>query len=337
MMPPKRDTATGEERRLGIEIEFAAILPRDAARIVQERFGGEIVELNPHRFQVTGAEGGDYLIELDARQAHPNENLDDTALAKLSADWPWLEGLAARIREWDAEAGRLIGEAGANLIPSEIVCPPIPISNLDQVEALYRDLESAGASGTDDGPLYAFGLHMNVEAPDLTVEALCPILQAYLLLSPWLREDIKVDPTRRIFPYIDQFPAGYIAKICDPDYEPSMDEMIGDYLDFNDTRNRELDMLPLFAHLRPARVRAAVDDPRVKPRPAFHWRLPNARFGGDNAGPLAELRRWLTVENLAADALALAAANARYQRLADWPLSDDIPLLAHSLAEAHRP
>lgn len=337
LKPPRGQTADGVERRLGIEIEFAAILPRDAARIVQARFGGEIVELNPHRFQVTNAEGGDYLIELDARQAHPNEHLDETTLTKLSAEWPWLAGLAGRIREWDAEAGRLIGEAGANLIPSEIVCPPIPWSKLDSIEALYRDLEGAGAAGTDDGPFYAFGVHMNVEAPDLTVDPLRAILQSYLLLSPWLREDIKVDPTRRVFPYIDQFPTGYVAKVCHPDYTPSMDEMIADYLDFNDTRNRELDMLPLFAHLRPARVRAAVDDPRVKARPAFHWRLPNARFGGDDAGPLAEWRRWLTVEALAADALALREATTRYQRLADWPLSDDIPRFAHSLAEVHRP
>jgi hypothetical protein len=332
LTPPKRETVSGSLRRVGVEIEFAAILPRDGARLVQARFGGEIEELNPHRFQVSGASGGTFMVELDARQAHPNEDLNLEPIQRLGREWPWLSGLADRIIEWDAEAGRLIGEAGANLIPSEIVCPPLPWTDLDDVEALYRDLEAAGASGTDDGALYAFGLHMNVETPDDTAATLLPLLQAYLLLSPWLREDIKVDPTRRIFPYIDTFPAGYLAKVCHPDYAPSLDEMIDDYLDHNATRNRELDMLPIFANLRPARVHGIVDDPRVKPRPAFHWRLPNARFGGPEAGPLAEWRRWLTVERLASDSTALAGANARYQRLADWPLSDDIPKLSRDLA-----
>ena len=58
-------------------------------------------------------------------------------------------------------------------------------------------------------------------------------------------------------------------------------------------------MLPLFAWIDEDRVRTTIDDPRIKPRPTFHYRLPNAQVS-DSLWSLAEdWNRWVVVETLA--------------------------------------
>lgn len=332
LSPPRPTVSDGRPRRLGIEIEFAALQPRDAAQLIADRFGGTVRQDDPHRYRIDTDADGPFTVELDARYAHPNQKLD-----KIEDRRPWLADFANWIREIDTEAARLIGDVGADLIPCEIVCPPLPWTRLDDLESLYRSIGNAGAEGTGDGLLYAFGLHMNIETASLDAASIAPVLQAYLLLSPWLRSDIRVDGTRRVFPYIDPFPSAYLKRVCDPGYAPDTNRLISDYLDFNDTRNRELDMLPIFAELRPARVMRAVDDPRVNARPAYHWRLPNAEFGSREAGPVAEWRRWLTVERLAEDGVGLKRACARFQALDPLSFDDSAERLARDLGEAYKP
>ena len=61
------------------------------------------------------------------------------------------------------------------------------------------------------------------------------------------------------------------------DYPATADRLIDDYVRFNPTRNRPLDMLPVLACLDRERTLAAVEDPHLtKPRPAFHYRMPNS-------------------------------------------------------------
>ncbi|MDF1748861.1 MAG: amidoligase family protein [Alphaproteobacteria bacterium] len=330
--PPSPTTDGTTERRVGVEIEFAALKPQKAAQLVADHFGGTVVEVDAHRYEIRDGSEEVFLVELDAHYAHPNDKLHDVGERK-----PWLSDMANWLRDLDVEASRLIGDLGGDLIPCEVVCPPIPWSRLNLVEDFYRALHQAGAAGTDEGLLYAFGLHMNIEVTGESTDDILPTLKAYLLLSSWLRSSIQVDGTRRIFPYIDPFPSGYVKRVCAPDYNPDINGMIGDYLSFNPTRNRELDMLPLFSHLRAARVSRAVDDPRIKARPAYHWRLPNALFSGQQAGPLAEWFRWLTVERLAADQEGLDSACEAFQNLSPLPLTDDLELFSCHLAEAYRP
>jgi hypothetical protein len=332
LSPPRAARPDGAQRRIGIEIEFAALRARDAAELVSARFGGALRQLDPHRYAIEETGHGVFTVELDAQYVHPNERLET-----LEVDRPWLAELAEVVRSVDSEASRLLGDLAGDLVPCEIVCPPLPWTRLGEIETLYRDLGTAGAAGTDSGLLYAFGLHLNVETAGDAVEDLLPVMKAYLLLSPWLRDDIRVDGTRRVFPFIDPFPGGYARRVCDPAYTPDMNRFVSDYLAFNDTRNRELDMLPILADLRPARVQSAIDDPRIKPRPAFHWRLPNALFGAATAGPIADWHRWLTVERLAEDTRALDEACARFQRLDPLPLSETPRRLAQELAEEFRP
>jgi hypothetical protein len=95
-------------------------------------------------------------------------------------------------------------------------------------------------------------------------------------------------------------------------------ELIDDYLAWNPTRDRELDMLPLFAHLDPDRVARGASRHKVKARPAFHYRLPDSRIDEPGWGVVLDWNRWVQVERLAADRARLdAMAGAWLARGAD--------------------
>jgi hypothetical protein len=111
-----------------------------------------------------------------------------------------------------------------------------------------------------------------------------------------------------------------VRRVVDPDYWPSRAELIDDYLAANPTRNRALDMLPLFAHLDEARVRAAVDDPRIKPRPALHYRLPNCEINEPGWGLRKAWLDWLQVEHLASEHERLQAACHSYAEFLSQPI-----------------
>ena len=68
--PPRLNNLGGVERRVGIELEFAALSARDGASLVQSLFGGLIDEEDPHRFHITNTELGRFTSELDTQYAH---------------------------------------------------------------------------------------------------------------------------------------------------------------------------------------------------------------------------------------------------------------------------
>ena len=65
-------------------------------------------------------------------------------------------------------------------------------------------------------------------------------------------------------------------------------------------------MLPLFAHLDEDRVRRQLDDPLIKSRPTYHYRLPDTNFNKSGWGAVEEWNRWVIVERLAANPERLA-------------------------------
>ena len=69
--PPRPTTEDGRERRIGVELEFAALDCAPAARLVQHEFGGEIVRHDKYRLEVAGTDLGDFIVELDSQFAHP--------------------------------------------------------------------------------------------------------------------------------------------------------------------------------------------------------------------------------------------------------------------------
>ena len=286
--PPKTTNDAGEPRRIGVEIEFGGLDLDRAAELVEQTFGGRIERPSPHVRKVTGTGIGDFEIELDAQMVHPKSEADD----------------------FEKKAKEIIGDLSSGFVPTEIVGPPAPLDALPDFDRLIDALRDAGAEGTEDGLSYAFGLQLNPEAASLKAEDILSVLQAYILMSPLLRRRIRVDPLRWLLPYVDPFPADYARRILAPGYAPDMDNLIDDFITDNPTRNRELDMLPLFAHLDEERVRARVDDPLIKARPTYHYRLPNTNLADPEWGAITEWNRWVIVERL-------AAAPNRRRQLAD--------------------
>ena len=287
--PPRPDNDRGEERRVGVELEFAAISARDGARLVRDLFGGDIYEEDPHRFHVREAALGDFTVELDTRHAHRSKPTEKETR----------RGIDRFLEEMGGELRSLSGDVSSLLVPCEIVCPPVPLSDLPRIDELVDALRGAGAAGTDDSPLHAFGAQLNPEIATADPAWLTAMLRAYVLLSDWLREVTELDATRRIAAFADPFPPEYVERIVEPGYAPPLAQLIDDYLEDNPTRNRELDMLPLFCWLDEERVRSALPDEKIHPRPTFHYRLPNADLGRAGWNVSVEWNRWRMVEKMA--------------------------------------
>ena len=308
LMPPRQTAPDGTPRRVGVELEFANLDAPGAARLVRDLYGGEIAVEDPHRCRVRGTRLGDFTVELDMRSAHPETGR---------------QGEPGKLDQLLQALRPLWGNIGSLIMPFEIAAPPVPFAQLPELEALVSGLRRRGAAGTEASPLFAFGLHFNPQVADTGADYVLDHLKAFLILSPWLREQIRIDRTRQISGFIAAFPVDYAAKVVDPAYRPDLDTLITDYLEFNPTRNRELDLFPLFAHLNPDLLLAKVSDPHVRARPTFHYRLPNARVG-DPAWSLAQdWNRWVAVEELAADRGRLDALGAAFRDYAARRALDD--------------
>jgi hypothetical protein len=293
-------------RRVGVELELGGLELEIVAQIVEEHLGGALQERGRYKKEVSGDEAGAWSVEID---------------------FAWLKELGQRDRDPDAlltpleDAGeRVLRKTSEWLIPVEVVSPPLPMDRLGEVDALIERLRSAGAEGTDEALLNAFGLQLNPEMPATDANTLLSYLRAFLCLSDWLQERAEVDLTRQLTVFVDPFPADYLRRVLDRGYQPDLSTLIDDYLDANPTRNRALDCLPLFLHLDEARVRTVVDDPRVKSRPTLHYRLPNSEIGRPGWGLRKIWVDWLQVEHLAADRGRLRRLCDAYGAFLDRPL-----------------
>lgn len=292
--PPKTLNHEGKPRHVGVEIEFGSVSTLAAAEKVHALFGGRLEREDQHRYHVCGTRLGDFLIELDSQYVHRVPGAEDDK-----------QQLADRLRS-------ILGNISELVVPNEIVCPPVELDQLPELEALTEALVAIGASGSSASPLYAFGCQLNPEIASREPGWILAMLRAYVLMSPWLRAIIELDFTRRLASFADPFPADYARLILVPGYQPDMDRLIDDYLAYNPTRNRELDMLPLFAWIDEDRVRSCVPDTRIKARPTFHYRLPDARIGEPGWSLALEWNRWCVVERLGADASRLAAMSGAW-------------------------
>jgi hypothetical protein len=91
-----------------------------------------------------------------------------------------------------------------------------------------------------------------------------------------------------------------------------MAAFIDDYLAFNPTRNRDLDLLPLLHYFDETRVRAVLPNEKINGRPTFHYRLPDARLSDPGWSIAPDWNRWVCVERLAADRERLDAFGAAF-------------------------
>lgn len=297
-LPPRTETAEGRFRRLGVELELRGLDIEDAADIVARQVDGTAEQSTEYEFRITGNPCGEWIVEVDSellKAMGRRRARDDDAPGPI-------ESLAEDVIRRGAEP----------LVPLEVVSPPLPMHQLGEVNALIAALRAAGAAGTGESWMYAFGMHLNPEMPDLSAGTITGYLKAFLCLFDWLADSSEVDLTRRLTPYIDAFPARYVDRVVATDYRPDRRALIDDYLGDNPSRNRALDLLPLFAHLDESRVQAAVDDSRVKPRPALHYRLPNCEIDRDDWDLTEAWSHWLQVERFAADPDRLDALCERF-------------------------
>lgn len=308
--PPRLRAADGKPRRIGIEIEFAGLDVDQAAALVVELYGGTVEPDGRFGRLVKNTRLGEFRVELDSTPL--KEARYQEYLAKI--------GVSTRVREVVDDALESIAR---QWIPSEIAAPPINLNQLPQIELLREALFRHDAEGTRKSILYAFGFQLNPEVPSMDAQTLTAHLQAFILLYDWIFHVSRIDFTRKFSPFIDPFPDDYARYVLAEGYEPDVDGLIDDYLKWNPTRNRPLDMLPAFAMLRPEKVFGTSREPnKINPRPTFHYRLPNCLIDDPDWSFSTEWNRWVEVERLAFDP-------ARRQDLAREYLEHDAAAHGH--------
>ncbi|HSH42595.1 MAG TPA: amidoligase family protein [Arenicellales bacterium] len=300
LLPAITTNQAGQPRRVGVELEFAGLTPTVILDVITAVLGGNVHRDTRFEYSISDGALGEIVLELDA------EYMKELARAAEDAE---SRSELERLTD-DALAG-----AAQVVVPWEIVTDPIPMTRLMELEPLISALRRAGARGTRYSPWYAFGLHLNPEMPALDAATILSYVRSYTCLYDWLVVREQLDPSRKWFtPYIETFDSAYIDLILEDDYAPGIEALIDDYLQANPTRNKSLDMLPLFAHIDEDRVRAAVDDPRIKARPALHYRLPNCDIDREGWNLNLPWSHWLEVEDLAADPEKLQRACHAFRR-----------------------
>jgi hypothetical protein len=282
-LPPLLATAEGATRRVGVEVEFMGIGAGGAARALAAGLGGTVVEQDPHAFLVQGTPLGDLAVELDIRYVHPQEHGSTLAIR-----------LGPRTAAW-------LGSVLRGLVPRELITAPVAIGRLPELDQLVEILRDAGATGQGTTWIGSLGLHFNIDPPGLDAGRLTAILKAFLLLDPWLRREIAHGRPLRPAYLPVPYPDAYVRRVVAADYWPDLPALAADYLDANPSRDRDLDLLPIFLHFDPGQVRARLPHEKIGSRPALHYRLPQAHVSEPGWSIVPDWNRWVAVERLAGD------------------------------------
>lgn len=301
-MPARLHTSDGHPRHIGIELEMSGLTIDQLAQIVANELNLTIDKTSRYQYTLKGDGAGDWLVELDFQMLKKmgEEERDDKSIGH------------------DIES--LLHIVSKPLVPHELVSPPLPMERLAETEKLIARLRDAGAKGTSESVFNAFSMQLNPEAPALDASTVLAYLKAFLCLYDWLFEEASINMTRRITTYVDPFPKKYLKKALPSSYWPQdTDTVIADYLQHNPTRNRALDMLPLFSHLNDDLVQKYTQDPLIKSRPAFHYRLPNCEIHLPEWGIYKAWQGWLQIEALANDRQRLNACSKAYLRWLNAP------------------
>lgn len=305
-LPAARKNPRGKARRVGVELEMIGLEINDIAEIVAAKLELAISTDGRYRRVLRGDPAGDWIVELDfdllKRLGQQERGQDE-----------WLDDLRDSAED-------LLKSLAELVVPRELVSPPLPMERLEEIEDIILLLREAGAKGTSDSVGYAFGMQFNPEVPSEDAEVILAYIRAFLCLYEWLLVRADINLTRRITSYIDPFPSDYVRQVLRADYTPDREQLIDDYLEHNPTRNRALDLLPLFLHLDEERVRGVTRDSLIKPRPTFHYRLPDCEIHVPGWGLHEAWNDWLEVEALAADGERLAACCEAYLAFLEQPL-----------------
>ena len=273
---PQPTNAKGDPRLVGVEIELGGLPVENVARLCATTLDGTASQVDSHIWRVENSRIGQIDIYLDIFL----RNAQQSKLRDLALD------------------------LGRDVVPVEIVTAPLDMEGLGRLDDLRNALRDAGALGSGAGWFFGFGLHLNIEmASDADADTVRPLL-AYALIEDWLRASNPIDESRRVLPFTDPYPIDFTRALIKAGPGASRDHVTGLYLELTPSRNRGLDMLPLFAHFDAARIRASITD-KTSARPTFHFRLPDCRIDEADWSIADEWQRWLTVERVAADTALL--------------------------------
>jgi hypothetical protein len=298
LTPPCVDDEHGEPRRVGVEIEVLNLTIERASGLLIELYGGHALRENEYQMTVLDTALGVFGVEVDSSPLKE--------IAKKRKRYHVLN-------LWDRFRERLFGAVAEHVTPTEIVTSPLLPLELPEMDRLCNALGSAGGVGTDASIMYGIGVHLNPTVPSTEPLVLRDYIRAFVLMYPWLTSVLRPNISRRIQRFIAPYPGSYERLVLRPGYEPTLPQLIDDYLKHNATRNRGLDLLPLFAHLDKPRVLRVVDDDRVSARPTFHFRMPDSRVD-DPSFRITELwRAWLEVERLACNPERIAELSRAYR------------------------
>lgn len=292
LQPSRLHTDTGETRRVGVEIELSGLSFDTLVSHVADFFSASAAEESRYVHAVK-SDYGTFKVELDSDPVKDFE-VNTDALPEALAD------VADAALEWmDATAEKIV--------PLEIVGPPMAFTDLDDIEKLCVYLRDLGAKGSRHALHYAFGLQLNPELPSLDAATILGYMRAFSLSYEWLKARQQIDISRKFTTYIGPWPDDYVQQINDSGYQPDIDQLIADYIHHNPTRNRALDMMPLFAHLRGDLIEKKIGDPRIKARPTLHYRLPDCDIDNPEWSFAHVWNDWVLIDELAADQDRMAA------------------------------
>lgn len=284
---PQVATVDGTPRRVGIEVECGGLTEAEVAQVAAATLGGTPRRVAEYDFKVEGTELGELQVMLDTVYREQS----GSALARLGLD------------------------LSRAVVPVEFVTEPILPQQIPQIDRLCAALRDAGATGTRDGILLGFGVHLNVAVRGETGGDIMPTVRAYGLLEDWLRVVAEIDVSRRALPFVHTWPHAFVDLLAeDAAAGWSVRDLIDAYLTHTPSRNRGLDLLPLLRHLDEPRVVAGLRDAHaVNPRPAFHYRLPDSRIDDPAWSVAEEWNRWCMIERTGDDAELLAALAAAWR------------------------
>lgn len=306
-LPPKPYTGKNEFRRAGFEFEFAGLEFEKVSEIILELYGGERAGISRFSEKVVNTKLGDIKLEFDSRVLK-EKRYESFIKDKLGLE---LEKLSLQ-----KGIENIIASISSTLVPFEVILPPIALDKLEQAEKFRAALFQNHAEGTKASPLYAFAFHINIELPENSAELITDYFKAFLLLQYWIYDVNNVSFTRHhLTKYINDFPDEYLLYVLREDYKPNLDQLISDYKKFNPTRNRPLDLFPLFMHLKGEKVRDGIEQPDlVKPRPTFHYRLPDSLIDDPHWRISDVWNNWVTVEELGEDKVKLKTMMSHFQQ-----------------------
>jgi len=266
-LPAVIRTDKGEIRSVGFELEFSGISFDKTVEVLRSCLDASIQSETAAESLLHVNTLGDFNVEVD---------------------WAYLKQIAEAEKDNAEVAGWVeqLARTAALVVPLEVACPPIAFTDTDKLSPMVSALRDAGAVGTEESLIAAYGVHINAEIPHLDEATLFSYLAAFSILQWWLADAHKVNASRKLSQYVRLYSQEYVKQLLSRPSAP-LNEILDVYLEHNASRNRALDMLPLLAEIDEDRVKRAVDDAKIKPRPAFHYRVlsdqcePVSKIAGD--------------------------------------------------------